>query len=169
MKEMFRCVQPHIAGDGLVLVGTPLSNGTRLIQVTKDGEDWKVAEKWRSMDLKPYFNDCVQLGDYLYGFDNDILVCIDLATGKKKWKKGRYGSGQVLLIGDQGQMLVISEEGDAVLTEVSPKALEERGRFNAIEGKTWNHPVIAAGKLLVRNSKQMACYELAPAEALALK
>jgi outer membrane protein assembly factor BamB len=169
VKDMFRVVQPHIAGDGLVLLGTPMSYGARLLQITKDGDDWKVTENWQTTDLKPYFNDCVQLGDYLYGFDNDIVVCIDLATGKRKWKKGRYGNGQALLIGDQGLMLVLSEEGDAVLTDINPNGLNERGRFKAIDGKTWNHPVIAGNKLLVRNSEQMACYELAPAAALALK
>jgi outer membrane protein assembly factor BamB len=163
LKDMFRVVQPHIAGDGQVLISTPLNYGTRLLEIAKDRDHWTVTEKWTSKDLKPYFNDCVQLGDHLYGFDNDILVCIDLATGKKKWKKGRYGNGQALLIGDQGQLLVISEEGDAVLAEVSPQGLDERGRFKALTGKTWNHPVIAAGKLLVRNSEEMACYDLASA------
>jgi outer membrane protein assembly factor BamB len=160
LKEMFRVVQPHAPADGQVLISTPLNNGTRLLEVAKDGDTWNVTEKWTSKDLKPYFNDCVQLGDHLYGFDNDILVCVDLATGKKKWKKGRYGNGQVLLVGDAGQLLIISEEGDAVLAEVSPQGLEERGKFKALNGKTWNHPVIAAGKLLVRNSEEMACYDL---------
>jgi outer membrane protein assembly factor BamB len=168
MPDMFRVCQPHIAGDGLVLLSTPLNFGTRLLEVAKDGDDWKVNEKWTSKDLKPYFNDFVQHGDHLYGFDNDILVCVDLATGKKKWKKGRYGNGQLLLVGDQGLMLVISEEeGEAVLLEVSPKGSEERGKFKAVEGKTWNHPVIVGNKLLVRNSEQMACYELSPPTGLA--
>src|SRR5262245_1102599 len=166
LKEMFRVVQPHAPAEGQVLISTPLNNGTRLLEIAKDGDEWKVAEKWTSKDLKPYFNDCVQLGDHLYGFDNEILCCIDLATGKKKWKKGRYGNGQVLLVGDSGQLLIISEEGDAVLAEVSPKGLEERGKFKALTGKTWNHPVIAGDKLLVRNSEEMACYELIPADSL---
>ncbi len=177
LKDMFRVLQPHTPAEGQVLISTPLNNGTRLLEVKnvetstpsvveeKTESAWTVTEKWTSKDLKPYFNDCVQLDDHLYGFDNDILVCIDLATGKKKWKKGRYGNGQALLVGDNGQLIVISEEGDAVLAEVSPKGLEERGRFKALTGKTWNHPVIAAGKLLVRNSEEMACYELTPAES----
>jgi len=184
LKEMFRVVQPHIAGDGQVLLTTPLNYGTRLLEIKSVGWDklaegerrptdsaadaspWTVTEKWTSKDLKPYFNDCVQLDDHLYGFDNDILACIDLATGKKKWKKGRYGNGQALLVGDTGQLLIISEEGDAVLADVSPKGLNERGRFKALTGKTWNHPVIAGGKLLLRNSEEMACYELATTESL---
>jgi len=104
----------------------------------------------------------VRLGDHLYGFDSDILVCIDLANGKKKWKKGRYGHGQALLLGEAGQMLVISDQGEAVLTEVSPQGLKEMAKFKALNGKTWNHPVIAGGKLLVRNGEEMACFELGP-------
>jgi outer membrane protein assembly factor BamB len=163
IKGMFRVLQPHVAGQGRVLISTPMNYGARLLELAKEGDDWKITEQWTSKDLKPYFNDTVQLGDYLYGFDNDILVCIDLASGKKKWKKGRYGNGQALLVGDQGQMLVMSEEGDAVLAEVSPQGLTEHGRFKALTGKTWNHPVIAGGKLLVRNSEEMACYEIGTA------
>src|SRR5262245_51082932 len=146
-----------------------MTYGTRLFEISKDSESWKVSEKWTSKDLKPYFNDFVQLGDYLYGFDNDILVCIDLATGKKKWKKGRYGHGQALLVGDRGQLLIISDKGEAVLAEVGPHNLVEKGKFQALNGKTWNHPVIAAGRLLVRNSEEMACYEISPQDPLAAR
>jgi len=164
IKDMFRVLQPHVVGDGQVVISTPMMEGIRLLTIAKEGDTWSAKEKWAAKDLKPYFNDFVQLGDYLYGFDNDILVCIDLATGKKKWKKGRYGNGQALLLGDKGQMLVISEQGDAVLTEVSPEGLTERGKFKALNGKTWNHPVIAGGKLLVRNSEEMACFDLSSSE-----
>jgi outer membrane protein assembly factor BamB len=166
LKEMFRVCQPHVVGDSQVLIGTPMTEGTRLLTVAKEGDAWSVKEEWTSKDLKPYFNDFVRLGNYLYGLDGDILVCIDLATGKKKWKKGRYGHGQVLLIGNQGRMLVISDKGEAILTEVSPEGLVERGKFQAINGKTWNHPVIAVGKLLVRNGEQMACFDLLPSTSL---
>jgi outer membrane protein assembly factor BamB len=159
-KDMFRVCQPHVVGDSQVLLGTGMGVGTRLLEISEEGGEWKITEKWTSKDLKPYFNDFVSLGGFLYGFDNDILVCIDLATGKKQWKKGRYGHGQVLLVGDQGQMLVISDKGEAILTEVSPTGLAERGKFQAVNGKTWNHPVIAAGKLLVRNGEEMACFDL---------
>jgi outer membrane protein assembly factor BamB len=162
LKDMFRVCQPHVVGDSQVLLGTGMGNGTRLLSLAKDGAKWNVSEEWTSKDLKPYFNDFVSFGGHLYGFDGDILVCVDLSTGKKKWKKGRYGHGQALLVGEAGQMLVISDTGEAVLTEVSPQGLIERGKFQAVTGKTWNHPVIAAGKLLVRNGEEMACYDLAP-------
>jgi outer membrane protein assembly factor BamB len=161
LKDMFRVCQPHAAGDSQVLISTPMMEGTRLLTVTKEGEAWTAKEEWTTKDLKPYFNDFVQFGDHIYGFDNDILVCIELATGKRKWKKGRYGHGQALLLGESGQLLIISEEGELILTEVSPQGLKEWAKFKALTGKTWNHPVITGNRLLVRNGEEMACFAIA--------
>ena len=111
--------------------------------------------------LEAHFNDFVSRDGFGYGFDDAVFTCIDLSTGKRQWKKGRYGYGQVLLLGDQGLLIVLSEKGEAVLLEANPKRHVELGRFQALNGKTWNHPVVVGNKLLVRNSEEMACYELA--------
>jgi len=166
LKDFFRVCQPHILGDSQILLGTGMSNGTRLLTIANEGGKWAVTEGWTSKDLSPYFNDFVSLKGHLYGFDGEFVVCIDAATGKKKWKKRGYGHGQVLLVGDGGQMLVISDKGEAALTEVSPEGLTERGKFQALTGKTWNHPVIAGGKLLLRNAEEMACFEVIPTSSL---
>lgn len=76
-----------------------------------------------------------------------------------------YGHGQVLLAADQGLMVVISEKGELILLQVDSQKLVERGRLQALAGKTWNHPVIAGSRLLVRNAEEMACYELAEADS----
>ena len=168
LDGIFRVCQPHIIGDSQILIGTGMGNGTRLLTIAKSGDKWQITENWTSKDLKPYFNDFVSKDGYLYGFDDSILVCIDLATGKKTWKKGRYGHGQVLLIGDQGLLIITTEEtGEVVLAEPSPKDLVERGKIQALPGKTWNHPVIAGGKLLVRNGEEMVCFDLGQTAALA--
>jgi outer membrane protein assembly factor BamB len=166
LKDFFRVCQPHILGDSQILLGTGMSNGTRLLTLAGEDGKWSVTEGWTSKDLSPYFNDIVSQNGHLYGFDGEFLVCIDAATGKKKWKKRGYGHGQVLLVGESGQMLVISDKGEAALTEVSPNGLTERGKFQALSGKTWNHPVIAGGKLLVRNAEEMACYDVLPTNSL---
>ncbi len=98
---------------------------------------------------------------HAYGFDGSILSCIDLADGKRKWKGGRYGSGQLLLLPGQDLLLVISEEGELVLVSASPDQFREVSRFAAIEGKTWNHPVLVKDVLLVRNGEEMAAFRLA--------
>jgi len=110
--------------------------------------------------LKPSFNDFVVHRDSIYGFDGRVLTCVDLQTGKRCWKEGRYGSGQVLLLGDQPLLVVVTDEGEVVLVAANPNEHQELGRFRAVEGKTWNHPVIAHGRLYVRNAQEIACYDL---------
>jgi hypothetical protein len=109
----------------------------------------------------PYYNDMVLHQGNLYGFDGGTFTCIAADTGKPRWRSGvSYGNGQVLLLADQNLLLILSEKGEAVLVEAKPDAHREISRFEAIEGKTWNHPVIAHGKLFVRNGEQVACYQV---------
>jgi hypothetical protein len=148
--------------DGRILLSTPMTGGTRMVQVSREGEMWTVEEQWTTTELKPYFNDFVRHDGFLYGFDGQIFSCLDASSGKREWQKGRYGHGQVLLVADQGLLVVLSEKGELVLLEASPQKLIERGRLQALTGKTWNHPVITGNKLLLRNDTEMACYELPP-------
>lgn len=163
-----RVLQPYVDGNS-VLATTFFGIGSRRLLVKHDGDDWKVAVDWESRDFKPYFNDFVVQDGFAYGFDVNIFCCLDLKTGKRAWKGGRYGQGQVLLIADQKLLFVLSETGEAVLVKADPQKHTELGRFSAIEGKTWNHPVIVRGKLYVRNAVEMACYDIAPVDEVAGK
>jgi outer membrane protein assembly factor BamB len=154
-----RVVQPHLLGQ-TQLVGTFAITGLALIDVTREGEEWKVAPVWATTQMKPEFPDFVVYEGHVYGFDGSVFCCIDLATGKRSWKEGRYGRGQVMLLADPSLLLVLTETGEAILLATNPQRHEERGRFRALEGKTWSHPVIAHGRLYVRNAEEMACYEL---------
>ena len=98
---------------------------------------------------------------HAYGFDGTILSAINLETGERVWKGGRYGAGQMLLLPQQDLLLVVSEEGDLVLVAASPDQHREIAKFKAIEGKTWNHPVLVGDVLLVRNGEEMAAFRLA--------
>jgi hypothetical protein len=138
--------------------------GVSLLDVSRDGDTWSVTEKWASRNMKPDFSDYVHHGGYLYGFDNDIFCCISLEDGSRQWKKGRYGAGQVLLLADQPVLLVITERGEVVLVATNPKRHEELAKLQAIEGKTWNHPVVANGRLYVRNAEEMACFDVSPSK-----
>jgi hypothetical protein len=99
---------------------------------------------------------------HAFGFDGTILSCIDLADGARKWKGGRYGGGQLVLLEDQGLLLVLSDEGEVALVRATPGEFTEIARFKAIEGKTWNHPVLVDDILLVRNGEEMAAFRLTP-------
>lgn len=132
-----------------------------LIQVGRDGSGWKADPVWETVKMKPEFTDFVVHQGHIYGFDLATLCCIDATSGDRCWRDGRYGRGQVVLLADQGLLLVVSEYGKVILLTANPERQEELGRFQAIRGKTWNHPVIAHGRLYVRNAEEMACYELA--------
>ncbi|MGO9114048.1 MAG: PQQ-binding-like beta-propeller repeat protein [Thermoguttaceae bacterium] len=164
VQDTARIVQPALVGDGDVLIGTGMGNGTRRIHVRREAEDWFTEEQWTTRKIKPYFNDFIVLKDHLYGFDGNKFVCINLQDGSEAWSARGYGNGQVLLLADQELLLILSEEGDVALVSARPEGRKELCRFKAIDGKTWNHPVIAHGKLFVRNGEEIACFKLAMLE-----
>jgi outer membrane protein assembly factor BamB len=155
-----RALQVHLVGQSQ-LIGTLALTGLTLIDVTCQDGQWQAANVWSTSQMRPEFSDIVVHEGHAYGFDGAIFGCIDLASGKRRWKEGRYGRGQVLLLADQALLLVVTEEGEALLLPADPYRHEELGRFQALEGTTWNHPVIAHRRLYVRNAEEMACYALA--------
>ncbi|QDV65772.1 PQQ-binding-like beta-propeller repeat protein [Crateriforma conspicua] len=159
--ENYRAIQPLVVSD-TVLIGTSLGEGTRKIQVLRNESDnqWSTVERWTSLDLKPDYNDYVVADGFLYGFDRNIFACIDLKSGQRQWKRGRYGNGQVLLLADADQLLVSSEKGEVVLLRANPEQLQETTRFQALDGKTWNHPVLVGDRLYIRNAQEAACYQM---------
>jgi outer membrane protein assembly factor BamB len=152
-------VQPAVLDGGTVLVGDN-SSGLRRLAVSRRDTAWTVDERWVSNRLKPYFNDFVVHRGHVYGFDGAILAAIDLANGERKWKGGRYGQGQLLLLPDQDVLLVVSEDGDLALVKAVPDGLTEIARVPALSGKTWNHPVLVDDILLIRNGEEMAAFRL---------
>jgi outer membrane protein assembly factor BamB len=156
-------VQPALAADGDVLIaaGDAMGGmGIRRIAVKHGPGGWSVEERWTSRGLKPYFNDFVVHEGHAFGFDGSILASIDLENGERKWKGGRYGHGQLVVLPDQDLLLVLSEEGELALVAAAPDKFTEVSRFKAIEGKTWNHPVLVGDVLLVRNGEEMAAFRL---------
>jgi outer membrane protein assembly factor BamB len=152
-------VQPAVTADGNVLI-TSQEAGIRRISLTNSGGAWSVAERWTSNGLKPYFNDFVVHKGHAFGFDGRILSCVDLNNGERKWKGGRYGNGQLVLLPDQDLLLVLSEEGELALVQAKSDQFTELAKFPAIQGKTWNHPVLVGDMLLVRNAEEMAAFKL---------
>jgi outer membrane protein assembly factor BamB len=153
-------VQPALTADGDVLIGSGDTSGMRRVAVSHGQGGWTVAERWMSNGLKPYFNDFVVHEGHAFGFDGSLLACIDLADGKRTWKGGRYGSGQLVLLADQDLLLVVSEEGELALVAAASDKFTELARMPAIEGKTWNHPVVVRDVLLIRNAEEMAAFQL---------
>jgi outer membrane protein assembly factor BamB len=153
-------VQPSQTADGGILIVANESSGTRRLAVAHGAGGWTVEPRWTSNGLKPWFNDFVVHKGHAFGFDGTILSCIDLTDGSRRWKGGRFGAGQLVLLPDQDLLLVLSEEGELALVSATPDRFTELGRAPAITGKTWNHPVLAGDTLLVRNGEEMAAFRL---------
>ena len=156
-------VQPAVTEDGDILVNNVTATGgvaTRRLHVSRVNGEWKMEEKWTSTGLKPNFNDFVVHKGHAYGFDNNILASINLETGERAWKGGRYGNGQLVLLQDSDVLLVTSEDGELALVSATPDKYTEIAKIRIFESKTWNHPVIVRDLLLVRNGEEMAAFKL---------
>jgi outer membrane protein assembly factor BamB len=162
IKATRAMIQPHVVGSDELIVAA--DGGLRRLQLTAAGDATEVRECWSkpARGLRPTFNDFVVHDGAIYGFDEGIFGCLDLATGKRNWKRGRYGHGQVLLLPAQDLLLVSAESGEVILLAADPQEFRELGRFQALDSKTWNHPVIAHGRLYIRNAEAMACFDVSP-------
>ena len=153
-------VQPALIAEGDILVSADERSGVRRIAVALGSGGWTVEERWASVRLKPYFNDSVIHKGHAFGFDGPFLACVDLEDGTRKWRGGKYGRGQFVLLAEQDLLLVLSEKGYLVVVEAVPDGFTELTRHPALQGKTWNHPVLVGDILLVRNSQEMAAFKL---------
>ena len=155
---------PHVAMPVQVsatdwVLSSGYGTGSGRISVTRDAAGtWSAREVWRTNRLKSKFSNPVLHRGHLYGLDDGVLACLDADSGELKWRDGKYGHGQVLLIG--ARLLVMAEKGDVALVDPHPDALRELTRFPALSGKTWNPPALAGEYLLVRNDAEAACYRL---------
>ena len=147
----------RIGGDRL-LVSSGYGVGSALIEIKQAGEGFEAKEIWHSNQMKAKFTNLVEKDGKVYGLDDGIFACLDLATGERCWKGGRYGHGQLLLVGEL--IVLLAENGELVLIEPDPAGLEELGRFPALSGKSWNTFALSGSKLLVRNHQEAACFEL---------
>jgi len=153
-------LQMHLASTDQFILNWDA--GLLCLKTHHEGDDWKIQELWKSNKMKPSFNDFVIHGDHIYGLDDGILACVDVAKGRRLWKAGRYGFGQLLMLPDANELLILSERGEVIRVAADPHEHRELGQFKAIEGKTWNHPSLAHGRLVVRNGEEMACFDLTP-------
>ncbi len=148
-----------LPGDRL-LVSSGYGVGCTLYQAEARGEGGVgVRVLYSTTRLKAKFANFVLFGDHVYGLDDGVLVCLDIADGQRAWKRGRYGHGQLLLVGDL--LLLQAEEGSLRLIEPSPLELRELGQIKALDGKAWNNLALSGNRLLMRNHEEAVCFELA--------
>jgi outer membrane protein assembly factor BamB len=150
---------PLLMAGNRVMVSSGYGVGCAVFQIERTPEGGlRSRAVWRAKSLKAKFSNFVQRDGFVYGLDDGILACVDVATGERRWKGGRYGHGQMILVEDL--LLVSTEDGEVALVQAAPAAHRELSRFRALDGKSWNSPALAAPYLLVRNAEEAACYEL---------
>ncbi len=152
--------QPVVVGPKQVFLSKGYGQGSELLEVSRQQDDsFQVKSLWANPKvMKTKLTNVVVLGGHIYGLSGGILECIEVETGRRCWKRGRYGHGQVLLV--ESLLLVTSETGEVALVAARSDRYRELGRFKAIEGTTWNNPALVGNLLLVRNASEAACYEL---------
>jgi outer membrane protein assembly factor BamB len=141
-----------------VLISSGYDKGTALLKIMRLNNQWTSEVIWESKHLKSKLSNFVAYENYAYGLDNGILTCIDLKTGEREWKKGRYGHGKMLLV--QNNLLILAETGEVVLVKAAPDSHQELAKFEALTSKTWNNIALAGDILVVRNDREAAAYQL---------
>ena len=159
----FPSQQPNVANpvvldDNSLFVTTGYGIGGRRLEIQTDPSGFSVEEIWATPRLKSKFANVLYYQGYLYGLDDGVLVCLDPSNGERRWKRGRYGHGQLLMLGSN--LLVQTEKGEVILLQVSPEGSEELARLEAFHGKTWNPPAVAGKYLVLRSHEEAVVYEL---------
>ena len=157
--EYAKATQPLVIDTNRIFIAAGYGVGCAMLQIDRTAAgEWSAVALWKNRNLKPKFTNLVRRGQYVYGLDDGILTCVNLEQGNREWKEGRYGHGQILLVDDL--LLIQAESGEVALVEINPEKPQERSRFPALQGKTWNNPVLLQDLLLVRNDREAACYRL---------
>jgi len=145
--------QPQQIGPNALIVALGDGDGVARLEIAREDGEWVIEEKWSSRKLRPSFNDFVYHDGHLYGFNQHIFTSIDAETGELNWRGGRYGFGQVLLLPELAQLIVAAEDGRVLLLAARPDELIELGQLEPLDGKTWNHPIVANDQLFHRNAQ----------------
>ena len=150
---------PLVVGADRVMFSTGYGVGAKMLRICTGDDGAQAAELlWESPRMKAKFTNLVLHEGFIYGLDDGVMVCLDPDTGERRWKRGRYGHGNILLVDDV--LLVQTEKGEIVMLDPNPEELRELTRFRALRGKAWNHFALVDPYLLVRNDKEAALWEL---------
>jgi outer membrane protein assembly factor BamB len=154
------CSTP-IFHDGGIFAASGYGTGGGMAALERKGDEWQADQKWFTKEIKNHHGGVVLIDGYLYGSNEGMLVCIDWKTGKTKWDSRVTGKGSIAAA--DGRLYYRNEGGPVFLVEVNPEKYVQHGKFEQPmrSGKpSWPHPVIANGKLYLRDQDVLLCYDV---------
>ena len=132
--------------------------GAQMVEVTENEEGGSVSEVWKQPNLRNHFSTSVLKDNIIYGFDTATFKAVNAETGELAWAKRGLGKGSLIFA--DGYLYVLTDRGRLHLVEATTEAFSERGRVQALEGRTWTAPVLADGVLYLRGQSEMVAYDL---------
>jgi outer membrane protein assembly factor BamB len=154
-------ISTPIYHDGHVFAASGYSTGGGLARLTRHGDTTTAEEIYFTKNMQNHHGGMVLMDGYLYGANGSILTCLEFETGKVMWESRRPGKGSIAYA--DGMLYYRSEEGPLSLIEANPRKFVERGRFDQPQRsstRAWPHPVIANGKLYLRDQDVLLCYDV---------
>jgi outer membrane protein assembly factor BamB len=147
--------------DDSVFAASAYGTGAGRAEVTKGSDGFTAEQLYFVRALQNHHGGLVLVGDYVYGTGAGSLMCVDFKSGKVVWQARGVGKGSVTYAG--GRLYHRGENGSVALVEATPKGYREKGRFTQPERsseKAWPHPVIAGGRLYLRDWDKLFCYDV---------
>ena len=150
---------PVFIAPDRVFVSSGYGTGGAVLQMDSTDAGPGVSELWFSKKMKNHFATSVYHEGAIYGFDDAIFKCVDVETGKDRWKARGYGKGTLLLA--DGHLIVLGSEGKLTMVEANPDAHVEVSSAQVMNDRCWTTPSLAAGRLYLRNMVEIVCLDLA--------
>lgn len=151
-------ITPVYVPQDKIFISAGYEQGAALLDVKHQSDSPRIEEIWRSKVMRNHFSTPVLHENYLYGFDNETLKCVNVKSGEEKWKKGGLGFGNLILA--DNHLIILSERGKLILAQATPLKYTQVASAQVLTGKCWTSPSLANGKLYLRNQYEIVCFDL---------
>ncbi|HXD30509.1 MAG TPA: PQQ-binding-like beta-propeller repeat protein [Pyrinomonadaceae bacterium] len=155
-NDVANAATPVVRGNR-VFISSDYGNGGGMVEIKADG---KAQEVYFTKEMRNHHSSSVLIGDYLYGFSSSMLTAMKFDTGEVAWKNRSVGKGSLVFA--DGHLYCFSENGVVGLVEATPTGYKETGRFTVPQGNlpTWSHPVVAGGRLYLRDQDTIYAFDV---------
>ena len=159
VEEMgIKIAMPVFVPPDKVFVSASYDAGALMVRMAEKDGTVTAEPLWQNRLMRNHFNSSVRVDNYLYGFDNATLKCIDAETGQPLWAQRRMGKGSLIFA--ENHFIILSERGRLILAKANPEGFRELAGFQVFQGRSWTSPTLAGGKLYLRNPNEIVSYDI---------